>query len=315
MKKELLGLSRSDSANLHLGSLVAYFIYGIATVLFFLYLSFPYDQVERLAVEEIAKATTVRLEPEGRRISFPMRVRWDRVKLEGFHGAEASSLQAEQVSLDLAVLQLLKRNVSASVQFRLGGGEISGVAEWTRAKQPAPFHIRGHGRDLNVARFLGGVISAGRVQGDWEYEWDSGEALKGRGFLTVEIEGLVLRASPLLRDSVQTVSFQKASGRIVLKRGVITVEDCRTEGEQIVARCVGSVILQNPIDESLLNITIQFDILKSSQLSEPGWLLMPHGLSGPGLLVVKGTLRRPAYFLNDVPLSILGATALMWKTG
>jgi len=296
------------------GPAALYLVYGIAATVFFLYLGFPFTRMEQWAIARIAQTTSVLLEPHERRLSFPLHLHWGSIGLKGLQDGSSRPLQGEQVSVDVALLPLMEQRLSAAIRFRLLEGEVMGVAEWQGRREPLEYHLQGSARELDLSR-LGSGISEGRLQGQWEYRWNPSEALRGQGLLTVEITRLRLVAGLSSGATFPALTFQKVNGRIVLNKGVGMVEDLRVEGDEVWARGGGSILLRNPVGESQLNLTLQVRLRDGLAWGEEAAWLKTALASAQGRLVVKGTVRRPAFFLNDLPLSALDVILPSGKVG
>ncbi len=296
------------------GPVALYLVYGMAATVFFLYLGFPFTRVEQWAITRIAQTTSVLLEPHERRLSFPLHLHWASIGVKGLQDVSGRALQGEQVSAEVALLPLLEQRLSAAIRFRLLEGEVMGVAEWQRRREPLEYHLQGSARELDLSR-LGSGISDGRLQGQWEYRWNPSEALRGQGLLTVEVTRLRLVAGETSGATFPALTFQRVNGRMVLNKGVGVVEDLRAEGDEVWARGGGSIFLRNPVGESQLDLSLQVRLRDGLAWGEEAAWLKAVLASAQGRLVVKGTVRRPAFFLNDLPLSSVGVIPPSGKVG
>jgi len=82
-----------------------------------------------------------------------------------------------------------------------------------------------------------------------------------------------------------------------------TVEDIRAEGPSATIWGTGSVILQSPLEDSLLNLNLQVSLREVTSGSGDA-AHDPRLATGQYRFIVKGTVRQPAFYLNDasVPL-------------
>src|SRR2546428_14006848 len=90
---------------------VSYVLYGVFASVVFLYVVFPFNRLERFTMARVAEATALRLEPQERRLSFPLNVEWRNVRATNLNGARTPAIEGEQVSLRFALLPLLERKV------------------------------------------------------------------------------------------------------------------------------------------------------------------------------------------------------------
>ena len=279
-----------DTRKLSLGRSAGYLLYGVLAGMVFLYLLFPVNRLERFAVARIAEATALQLEPQERRVGFPLNVEWRRVLVKSPGSAKTMGLQGEQVSLRFAVLPLLDRKVSADYSFALLGGAVSGTAEWQRGVKPFAYYVRGNARDLLLTSGQQESITT-RLRAEWEYRWDSTDTLKGQGLLTVDAGGVTLK--PLWPDT-RALVLRRLTARIGLSNGIATVEDIRGEGDDGAVRGGGTVILQEELKESVVNLNLELRPRDSGPSALP---------PGPHQLVIKGLMRAPSVFVDGILMS------------
>ena len=142
---------KPDTRKLRLGRWAGYLLYGLLASLGFLYLLFPFNRLERFAITRIAAATALQIDPQERRVGFPLNIEWLTVRVTSLNGTRGVGFQGDKVSLRFAVLPLLERKVSADFHFGFLGGEVAGVAQWQGSIKPYTYFVRGTAHDLTVA--------------------------------------------------------------------------------------------------------------------------------------------------------------------
>ncbi len=289
---------RERTVGVAAGALVGYLLYGAAATVLFVYWNFPFDRLEQWGVAKIAQTASLRVVPHERHVRFPLFLQWDRVGLVGVQGGADHVLQGEHVSIDLALLPLLNRTVSAAVRMHLLGGEVAGVVEWKDGEGAQEYRFQGRAWDLELSHLENGIIPVGRLHGDWDYRWGHAGPLQGQGLLTVELKGVKVGPGLSARSPIPPLTFREVSGRIALSKGVGTVEDIRAEGPAATIWGTGSVILQSPLEDSLLNLNLQVGLREATSGSGDA-THDPRLATGQYRFIVKGTIRQPAFYLND----------------
>jgi len=271
---------KPDARKLPLGRWAGYLLYGLLASLGFLYLLFPFTRLERFAIARITAATALQIDPQERRVGFPLNVEWRTVRVTNLNATKGIGLQGDQVSLRFAVLPLLERKVSADFHFGFLGGEVAGVAQWLGNTKPYAYFVRGTARDLTLTSFQADAVAA-RVRAQWEYRWDSTDILKGQGQGTVEASDVAFKA---VLAGMPPMAFRRLTARVLLNNGIVTVEDMRGEGDDGAVRGGGTVILRDEVSESLVNIALELRPREGSSSH----------------LVIKGPVRSPSVFVNGV---------------
>jgi type II secretion system protein N len=141
-----------------------------------------------------------------------------------------------------------------------GAGRASGsltMASWSLL---GPIAVKGHLQQMDLAAVLKPYVSRGTVQGDFTHQWDSAQsakaALKGEGSVKVEVKDLVVERIAAGTSSIPSLTFDRIQAALACHDGACDVTELKGDGVDGSFTAQGRVTLQQPVQQSLLDLTV-----------------------------------------------------------
>ena len=141
-----------------------------------------------------------------------------------------------------------------------GAGRATGslnAASWSLLGSVA---VDGHLQQMDLAAILKPYVSRGTVQGDFMHRWDSAQgtaaALKGEGTVKVEVKDLVVERIVAGAASIPSLSFDRIQASLACRDGACDVTELKGDGVDGSFTAQGRVTLQQPVQQSLLDLTV-----------------------------------------------------------
>jgi type II secretion system protein N len=141
-----------------------------------------------------------------------------------------------------------------------GSGRATGsltAASWSLL---GPVAVKGHLQQMDLATVLKPYVSRGTVQGDFMHRWDSvqgaHDALKGEGTVKVEIKDLVVERIAAGTSSIPSLTFGLIQAALACRDGACDVTELKGDGVDGSFTAQGRMLLRQPLQQSLLDLTI-----------------------------------------------------------
>ncbi len=274
-----------------------YAAYIIVATIFFAYYLFPSDAAKKylsanlMATHPELNITIDRVTPV-----FPPGLRLQSIN---FYHRDALLLKAEQIKIVPGYFSLLF--FSPAIDFVFKGRAYAGLLEGrgnitkNRAARQIMTGARFSGIQIEkiaVMQDIAGLKISGLLEGKAEYNFNQ----KASGNLSAELalsDCEIGLNAPFL--NLDTISFSKIEAEVALNYHQLKIKKCVIKGSQMDGSFTGSVILKNPINKSVLNIsgTVTPQPLLFAALG--GMLAGNKKISGKNGFSVKlgGTLDKP----------------------
>jgi len=271
-------------------------IYGLLLFLFLSLSGLPIDKILGKLLTLVTDTQTL-VSPETVSFSLPLSYTLERVTCEAYWPQGVSKDLADSLIFGLE----WSRIFSGSLPFKAGASIAHGRVE---ARLGLPFLRRGyveakghdiHLEDLSFVEILLDRRVSGKGEGELRLVGDVRlpSSLNGRGFLRAT-DGSMETKLPLA--GIQTIPFQSVSAFVDLRKGALYLNDGRIEGPAVSGSFSGEVTLDNPVSESLMNITAR--LTPMSMLNENDfareWLVSLGDEGQPITIHLGGTLESPS---------------------
>lgn len=232
-----------------------YAVYILVATIFFAYYLFPSDTAKKYISENLT-ATYPELNITIDRVTpaFPPGLRLQTIN---FYHRGALLLKVEQIKIVPGYLSLLSPAIDFVFKGRAYAGILEGRVNITKNRAARQIMTGARFSGVQIEKIaaiqdLAGFKISGLLEGKVEHNFSQ----KSSGNLSAELAlsdceiGLTV---PFF--NLDTFSFSKIEAEVVLNNHKLQVKKCIFKGSQMDGNFTGSVILKNPVNKSVLNIS------------------------------------------------------------
>jgi type II secretion system protein N len=242
---------------------LAWGLVSLACFTVFLFLTFPYGPLQNRLLTELNRASGWEVRAADWSVGLPAAIEWHDVVLAG---PTIGVIPVEVVETTIGVFQALlgRLVIDYAVQLpgvvQAGAGRASGsltAASWSLL---GPIAVKGHLQQMDLATVLKPYVSRGTVQGDFMHQWNSEQgaqaAIKGEGTVKVEIKDLVVERIAAGAVSIPPLTFGLIQAAIACRDATCDVTEMKGDGLDGSFTAQGRVTLRQPLQQSLLDLTV-----------------------------------------------------------
>ncbi|MEK7824860.1 MAG: type II secretion system protein GspN [Nitrospirota bacterium] len=289
-------------------SLIGYLLVTVSVFLLFLYLGFPFRQIEKRIIGHIEEKTSIKLDIREDLFRPPAVFILKGVKFSSQTIPFLDGLYLEIINARVNILSLLKKRIETDIKAEGAGGNFQGRLVVGRDEKGLYYNLNGGGINLDLERIIqkkdvrGNNIS-GRLKLDLVYSSSAMSPSYGTGLLDLDVAGLNLKNIEVSGFPIREILFSSVAGKVGLKGEVVNIERLIAKTNDIELIGSGNIIIRNQFRESMLNLTFNINRKGDGPIAS---LLAPFTVSNTGrpiILAVKGTLDHPLYYLNDIQLN------------
>jgi type II secretion system protein N len=278
--------------------MLLYAAYTAVAFLLCLVATFPHEAVVR---QLVARAATgpVAVEMRGLHLGWTLAYTIDELRLLKRDGDPTLPLlSAASVRVAPSLLSLLRGH---PYPVRVAGDLYGGTVEGTVDLRPASFAIDTRLAGIDVGRYSGlrlfmeGALR-GKVDGELQMEGNPEKPATTNGRLALRAATVALEGGKLRGITVPDLHFPEIRLAGDVKRGRLELGDVAANGNEVVARGEGNVVLQHPLAASVMNLTLAVrpaagapDALRIALNLLPG----TPSADGEKTIRLHGTLERP----------------------
>jgi type II secretion system protein N len=229
----------------------------------FLFLTFPYGPLQNRLLTEVNRASGWEVRAADWSVGFPVAIEWRDVVLAG---PTIGVIPVEAVRTTIGVFQAFLGQLVIDYAVQLPGAAQAGFGRATGSLTAAswsfrgPVAVKGHLQQMDLATVLKPYVSRGTVQGDFMHRWDSAQgahaALKGEGTVKVEIKDLVVERIAAGTSSIPSLTFGLIQAALACRDGACDVTELKGDGVDGSFTAQGRVTLRQPLQQSLLDLTV-----------------------------------------------------------
>ena len=242
--------------------ILGYILFGLAVCLVVVYLTFPYDQLQRRLASQFLPAE-YRITVDRSGPAFPPGVVLHGLRLFAEdQRLQVPLVQAETLRVQPTLLSLLLGTVKTQLNGNLYNGKLQGQVLSPAANDDTHWQIQGKFADLQLEQYPllrheKGAFVRGQLAGDLNFTLDAAGNL-AQGDLDLQLQSVVLVAGqhpalPLQRDiSCATLQSQF---KMTATQTQITSLTCK--GDDLLIQARGAVNWRKPIQNSNLNLHVQ----------------------------------------------------------
>jgi type II secretion system protein N len=236
---------------------------SLACFIVFLFLTFPYGPLQNRLLSELNRASGWEVRAADWSVGLPAAIEWRNLVLAG---PTIGTIPVEAARATVGVFQALLGRLVIDYAVQLPGAAQAGAGRATGSLNAASWSllgsvaVDGHLQQMDLAAILKPYVSRGTVQGDFMHRWDSAQgasaALKGEGTMKVEVKDLVVERIVTGAASIPSLSFDRIQASLACRDGACDVTELKGDGVDGSFTAQGRVTLQQPVQQSLLDLTV-----------------------------------------------------------
>jgi type II secretion system protein N len=236
---------------------------SLACFIVFLFLTFPYGPLQNRLLTELNRASGWEVRAADWSVGLPAAIEWRNLVLAG---PTIGTIPVEAARATVGVFQALLGRLVIEYAVQLPGAAQAGAGRATGSLNAASWSlvgsvaVDGHLQQMDLAAILKPYVSRGTVQGDFMHRWDSAQgasaALKGEGTVKVEVKDLVVERIVAGTASIPSLSFDRIQASLACRNGACDVTELKGDGVDGSFTAQGRVTLQQPVQQSLLDLTV-----------------------------------------------------------
>ena len=236
---------------------------SLACFIVFLFLTFPYGPLQNRLLSELNRTSGWEVRAADWSVGLPAAIEWRNLVLVG---PTIGTIPVEAARATVGVFQALLGRLVIDYAVQLPGAAQAGAGRATGSLNAASWSllgsvaVDGHLQQMDLAAILKPYVSRGTVQGDFMHRWDSAQgtaaALKGEGTVKVEVKDLVVEKIVAGAASIPSLSFDRIQASLACRDGACDVTELKGDGVDGSFTAQGRVTLQQPVQQSLLDLTV-----------------------------------------------------------
>jgi type II secretion system protein N len=262
---------------------LAWAVGALASLLFFLFLTFPFGTLQARVLSEFIRATGWDIRAAEWSPGLPLAVEWRDLT---WTKPGSASIPVQLMRLNVGIFGLLMGHqaVDAFVQFPGGGqpgtGRATGTMNASSWSFVGPLSLKAHAHQVDLATVIKPYVTRGLLQADvtqrWENRGKDGIAFKGDGSWKAEIKDLVLERIPLGPAAIPSLNFSRVTAALTCHDAVCDITDFKGDGPDGTITAQGRLLLRQPMQASVLEVTV-------TVLAGAGWAQKAGNLPIPPL--------------------------------
>ena len=236
---------------------------SLACFIVFLFLTFPYGPLQHRLLTELNRASGWEVRAADWSVGLPAAIEWRNLVLAG---PTIGTIPIEAARVTIGVFQAILGQLVVDYAIQLPGvaqagvGRATGSLTATSWSLHGPIDVKGHLQQMDLAIVLKPYVSRGTIQGDFMHRWDNAQgaqaALTGEGTVSVEIKDLVVERIAAGASANSSLTFGQIHAALACRDGTCDVTDLKGDGVDGSFSAQGRVTLRQPLQQSLLDLTV-----------------------------------------------------------
>ena len=236
---------------------------SLACFIVFLFLTFPYGPLQNRLLTELNRASGWEVRAADWSVGLPAAIEWRNLVLTG---PTIGTIPIEAARATIGVFQAILGQLVVDYAIQLPGAAPTGMGRATGSLTAASWSlvgsiaVKGHLQQMDLATVLKPYVSQGTVQGDFMHRWDNAQgaqaALKGDGTMKIEIKDLVVERIAAGVSANSSLALGHIQAAIACRDGACDVTELKGDGVDGSFTAHGRVTLQQPVQQSLLDLTV-----------------------------------------------------------
>ena len=242
---------------------VGWVLASLACFIVFLFLTFPYGPLQNRVLTEVNRATGWEVRAADWSVGFPAGIEWHDVVIAG---PAVVAIPVEDMRATIGVFEailgklVLDYTVQLPGETQRGAGRATGSLTTSSWQLQGPVAVKGHLQQMDLALVLKPYVTSGMIQGDFAHRWNgaagSNAPIKGEGTVKVEIKDLVIDRIPSAAQSISSLTFGRIQASVACRDAACDVTELKGDGADGSFMVQGRVTLHQPLQQSLLDLTV-----------------------------------------------------------
>ncbi len=290
----------------------------LVSLLFFIYLTFPYSVLKEALTAKIAKETGLDIRIEELEPALPLGFEAKNVKVAAVAGGPAMQIQTAQVKISLLNLLIARLGINVDLESKNGGSLYVGArlglfglifdqnfiprkvmieADRFAIGSIVSFLLSKAATSPTANPMFTGILTQigldGNLQGEVDLDIDTNNFAQSSGFVNLQLKDARLRIDdPSLNLADQ--NFKKALVKADLSNGALKInKNSGFHTQELVVDLGGDMNLKPQLDKSTMDVEVSLK-LDEGLKEQFGFVLdMAGGSGGAVKYQVKGTLGAP----------------------
>ncbi|HEY6084717.1 MAG TPA: type II secretion system protein GspN [Nitrospira sp.] len=256
---------------------------GIFSLVFFLFLTFPFNALQSRILMEITRTTGWEVRASDWSVGLPVAIEWHDLLLSK---TGTGSIPVESMRMSVGLLAQLMGRFTLDARIYFPGSAPSGTARITGTLTASsrsfqgPVTVQSHFQQIDLAQLLKPYVTKGLLQADVMQSWigNAGGAVtfKGDGSWKAEIKDLTLERIPMGQTHFPSLTFNRVTFALTCHDALCNITELKGDGLDGSIDGQGQLRLQQPIQQSAIELTV-------TVLAGPGWAQKSAGLPLPPL--------------------------------
>jgi type II secretion system protein N len=256
---------------------------GIASLLFFLFLTFPFGSLQSRLLSEIMRTSGWDVRAADWSVGFPVAIEWLDV-IFSKQGAAPIPVESMRIGIRLFAHVAGRAAIDGTIHFPGSGPSAAARATGSLTASSWSFEgsalLKSHLQQVDLAQLLKPYVTKGLLQADVAQAWvgnpGGGITFKGDGSWKAEVRDLVLERIPIGPAQLPSLVFNRVTLALTCHDAQCDVTDFKGEGPDGSITGQGRLQLQQPIQQTILEIAL-------SVVPGSGWAQKSAGLPLPPL--------------------------------
>lgn len=242
--------------------ILAWTVTGVTILVLSLVATFPYGLLQARVVAELTRATGMEIRVADWTVELPLGLEWRNVTLTQ---PNWTPIQLGMLEAKLGVMKALGGTLGLDVVAKLNEtssptGLAKGTVTTPSFSLAGPVTIKGQVQHVDLSKLLRRYVTHGTLNGDFSHRLDSAQTtaatMKGEGMWTAEATDLVIDQIPLGNGRTLSLAFSKVSAGLACRDLRCDVTQMKGEGIDGSFTGEGHITIQQPIQQSQLNLTV-----------------------------------------------------------
>jgi type II secretion system protein N len=236
---------------------------SLACFIVFLFSTFPYGPLQNRLLTELNRASGWEVRAADWSVGLPAAIEWRDLVLTG---PTIGTIPVEAARATIGVFQAMLGQLVIDYAIQLPGVAQAGMGRATGSLTAASWSlvgsiaVKGRLQELDLATVLKPYVSRGIVQGDFMHRWDNAQdaqaVLKGDGTMKIEIKDLVVERIAAGISANSSLALGHIQAAIACRDGACDVTELKGDGVDGSFTAQGRVALRQPLQQSLLDLTV-----------------------------------------------------------
>ncbi|NGZ08404.1 MAG: type II secretion system protein GspN [Nitrospira sp. LK70] len=242
--------------------ILAWTVTGVTILVLSLVATFPYGLLQARVVAELTRATGMEIRVVDWTVELPLGLEWRNVTLTQ---PNWTPIQLGMLEAKLGVMKALGGTLGLDIVAKLNEtssptGLAKGTVTTPFLSLAGPVTIKGQVQQVDLSKLLRRYVTHGTLSGDFSHRVDSAQTtvttMKGEGMWTAEATDLVIDQIPLGNGRTLSLTFSKVSAGLACRDLRCDVTQMKGEGIDGSFTGEGHITIQQPIQQSQLNLTV-----------------------------------------------------------